>query len=362
MDEHLPAICHNLAARKKGESKKMTLQQAFDMTREELKLGHPPASPSHVIDLETHDFFGNAMESLGAGLLPCSIIPPDAPSKEAQKAIIEDQEQSRQHDMSSESVQGALLATDAKKLYNAKGCLAREWPEAEIQLELCAVMLGTILGTQHATVQAYLEGLNRYKAMRIKLHASMDKEFGPRLAPALLVFYFQLNMRSWLEERWRFGDETNGVPDFMTGFREFTWGLRLTWLPNHTTIPTLAALAASPTPAAPSGDTGTRSTPGPAAAPVITQENRVQNARRDPRHTGNTPLAVNIRTRSIRDAIRLAGRDPPMVTRNGTATPMCLSWHLKGTCSNACARRADHVANSDAERDALCDWCQPAFA
>lgn len=43
-----------------------------------------------------------------------------------------------------------------KKLYNAKGHVAHAWPKAEIQLELYAVMLGILLGTQHPVLKAFL--------------------------------------------------------------------------------------------------------------------------------------------------------------------------------------------------------------
>jgi len=212
-------------------------------------------------------------------MLPFSIIPLDAPSKEAQKAIAEDQDRARQCDMSGENTQGAMSPSDAKKLYNSKGYIPREWPEAEVQLELCAVMLGTILGCQHRVVKAYLAAYNRYKNIRIKLHAAMDLEFNARLAPALLVFYFQLLVRGWFEERWRFEDDNNPPPDFMFGLREFTQGLRLSWLPGFRTIPALAALAPAndvPGPRARTAGAGVGAGGGSLPPPIATAD-RVQN-------------------------------------------------------------------------------------
>ncbi len=136
-------------------------------------------------------------------------------------------------------------------------------------------------------------------------------------------------------------------------------------LPSYDDINSLASLTApsAPAPAPASansaGSTGTGNRNAPANIALI--QNRVQNPHRDQRYVGNTPLAVNVRTRSIRNAIALAG-NPPQVTRDGTLMPTCLSWHVKGSCSEDCARRADHTENAAAEREALYQWCVAAFA
>jgi len=53
IDEDLPLVFHELAARKKGMSKRLILQQAFDVTRNALNLNQLLASPSHIIDMES---------------------------------------------------------------------------------------------------------------------------------------------------------------------------------------------------------------------------------------------------------------------------------------------------------------------
>jgi len=257
-----------------------------------------------------------------------------------------------------------MAPSDAKKLCNAKGYIHREWAEAEVQLELHAVLLSTILGCQHRVVKSYLASFNRYKNIQVKLQAAMDSEHGAKLALALLVFYFQLLVRGWLEERWCFDDNNNPPSDFMFGLRAFTQGLCMSWLPGCRSIPALATLTA-PEPAVnrgrPGGTPGATGTPA-TGPPQLAASEQLQNPNRDVRFLGNNPLATNIRNRSIRDAIRVAGMTPPNVTRNGQPMAACLSWHVKGTCSALCARRADHVANLADEAEALYNWCVPAFA
>jgi len=164
-DDNLPCICHELVARKKGVSKRMLLQQAYDLTKNELNLHQLIALPSHIIDKESWDLFGASVDALGTDMLPFSVIPPDSLSKEAQKAIAEDLDQARQHHMSGENVQGVMSATNAKKMCTSKGCVPQEWAELEVQLELHAVVLATVLGSQHKVVTAHMAAFHPHRNM-----------------------------------------------------------------------------------------------------------------------------------------------------------------------------------------------------
>lgn len=382
LDEDLPRIYHALAGRQKSVSKRMLLQQEYDLTAEELNLDRLPASASHVLDLDQWDFVGSSMDAVGTGLLPFSIIPPDAPSKQAKKALLEDAERGRQYDMSGEAVAGAISATDAKKLYNAKGYVPTDWAEADIQLELYGVMLGTVLGTKHAVTKNHLLAYRAYLRCRTRLQASMNRKYGPGLAPALLVLHFQLHYRSWFQDRFVFQTVDSPEPDVATGFQLFNRSNQLNWLPNYDDIPCIAALAPAPHPAPVSaGATGNRTGGGgggsggnrpatgggnspspttPSTAPAMVT--RVQNSKRDGRLLGNTPLAANVKTRPIRAAIEAAGGPAPTVTRDGVSMSTCLSWHVKGTCFAECTRCADHVANTAEEKETLWLWAQTAYA
>lgn len=386
-DDDLPRLYHELAGRQKGISKRMILQQAYDLTADELKLNRLLASPSHVLDLDQWDYIGTGMDAVGTGLLPFSIVPPDAPSKQAKK------DQSRQYDLSGEGVAGAISATDAKRLYNPKGYVACEWSEADVQLELYGVMLGALLGTLHMVTRHHLLAYRYYTRIRTRLQAAMNRGYGPALAPPLLVLHFQLIYRSWFEEQFVFQMNDNPDPDVTSGLQSFMRSNRLDWVPGYESIPCLAALAVAPAqPPAPAGGGstapprtvggggggGTRTavptsppssgppTPASQAAPPLVVPpavvERVQNAHRDSRLTGNSPLANSVYRRTIHTAIETAGTGPPTVTRAGTSMPTCLSWHVKGTCLAQCHRRADHVINTAEEKEALWEWVKLAFA
>ena len=368
IDDDLPKVYHELAARTKGMNKRLLLQQSMDLTARELGLNKLTASSTHVIDLDNWDFVGTSYDAIGSGLLPFSIVPPEAPSRPGRKALLEDQERARLYDLSGEAVSGAISSGDAKKLYNSKGYIPTEWTEATIQIEEYAVMLGTLLGAKHKAVTHYVGAVKLYDRIKTRLQAAMNRKYGVKLAPALLILYFQLNVRSWLEERWEYDMLDSDSPDLITGMRTYLRSNRFDWLPHHEDIAALSSLN-NPTPTAP--PSGSNQTPAPAPAPrprapdAVTpppMANRRQNPNRDPRYVGNTPLAINVRTRSIRNAIAAAGTDPPMVTRGGLQMPTCLSWHVKGSCSDDCQRRADHGDNTNEEAEALHNWCVPAFA
>lgn len=383
-DDDLPSVYHKLAARQKGTSKRVILQQAYDLAADELQLNRLPASPSHVLDLDQWDFTGSSMDAVGTGLLPFSIVPPDASSRQAKKALLEDSERGRQYDMSGEAVAGAISAGDAKKLYNAKGYVASDWAEAEIQLELYGVMLGTLLGTKHAVTRLHILAYRTYLRCRTRLQASMNRKYGVALAPPLLVFHFQLNYRSWFDERFTAKIVDSPEPDVAGGFQLFNRSNRLDWLPGYEDIPCLASLAPTHAavgmpPAAPRGSGGGRGgggvgprPPTPVAsetpAPVANAWGnnpdagpRVQNTKRDARFMGNSPLALNVKGRLITAAMEVAGTPPPTVTRGGATMRTCLSWHVKGTCYAECHRCADHVVNTEEEREALWQWVKTAF-
>jgi len=169
------------------------LQQALDIAAKTLGLDFLVALPTHILDLDNWDFLGTSFDSIGTGLLPFCIVPPDAPSKQAKKVQAELQEWVRQCDMSDEAISGAISSANAKKLYNAKGYLPSDWSEADTQLELHTVLLGAILGVGHSLVAAHCKAFAHNKRIRTRLQAAINKKVGPKLGPALMVLHFQLH-------------------------------------------------------------------------------------------------------------------------------------------------------------------------
>ena len=141
-------------------------------------------------------------------------------------------------------------------------------------------------------------------------------------------------------------------------------------MPRYDNIPLLKLLAKAP-PSNNRGNTGGGGgggrTPAPAPSPAAgatgREAKRVRNANRDPRYVGNSPLAIMIKQRPIRDAIPRADAPVPVYrASDGAEKPRCLSWHLKGVCMEDCERADDHIPLDQAQVDALHAWCSPAYA
>lgn len=369
--EDLPRVYHELAARQAGVSKRVILQEAYDVTAKALNLNRLPASPTHVLCLDQWDLTGVSADALGTGLLPFSIVPPDAPSAKGQKMLIEEAERARQYDMSGEAVAGAISVADAKRLYNVGGYVPVLWKEAEIQFRLYAIVLGTLLGVKHAVTTNHVAAIRNYDRHSTSLQTAMDIKYGAALAPALFLFHVQLAYRTWFDERFVNDQHDNPVPDLSTGMRQWVTGLRLGWLPEYSSVPALIALAprvavraAAPLPP---GRPPAAANRGPGAAeprdtPHLAPADRVQNTNRDPRYIGNSPIALNVKSRPVRTAIAAAGDHPPTVVRGGRTIPTCLSWHLRGMCSADCQRLADHVPNTEEEKERLWEWTKLAYS
>jgi len=170
-------------------------------------------------------------------------------------------------------------------------------------------------------------------------------------------------IRSWFQEVLN-DEEDVPIPDFRADLTSYERTKRFDWVPDYSGIPAIKALEGTRPTANDGGGSGgggggDRTNTNP---PTNDANARASNNHRDPRYTGNTPFANNVRTRSITDAIAAAGRPPPQVTREGRTMQTCLSWHVKGSCSRNCGRKADHGRNTPEEADTLYEWCQPAFA
>lgn len=52
----------------------------------------------------------------------------------------------------------------------------------------------------------------------------------------------------------------------------------------------------------------------------------------------------------------------PTSSRNGRNVPMCVAYHVRGTCYSNCPRKSDHTVHTAAEDKLLHDWCTKALA
>ena len=194
----------------------------------------------------------------------------------------------------------------------------------------------------------------------------MNRKYGAA-APAVFVFFFHVHHRAWFSAQMKHTTTRLLPPPELTKlFGKFSIGRNLTWLPDIAHIPELWSLA-NPV-AKRLADAMVQGGGGINAGnienqhlddnprPLLRQRIRAVNLNRSPLFTAANTLNTRIARKPITPAIALGGAPPK---KNGR--PLCLSWHLKGTCFDDCGRVLDHNILSDEEATELYGWCRVAF-
>eukprot|EP00536_Pseudo-nitzschia_multiseries_P010974 jgi/Psemu1/27531/gm1.27531_g len=125
------------------------------------------------------------------------------------------------------------LALQCTKAYD----VPLDWTEATTQLESYLAVLATILGATHTVVENYQRGLLwLVENQQMPLRRAITDELGERITPVIVVYYFQIRVRGWLEGQW---ESTSTIPS--PGFGNETQNL--SWLPtNVSNVSALRAL------------------------------------------------------------------------------------------------------------------------
>jgi hypothetical protein len=110
------------------------LQREVDQIAEVLGVLSFKVTPPQSIALKTFDFCGFLVGEVGTGVLPLSIIPPDATSAAAVRATAGNHANAEIYDLSGDPSGGALSTVDTQRLCNQKGYIPDNWGEARVQL------------------------------------------------------------------------------------------------------------------------------------------------------------------------------------------------------------------------------------
>jgi hypothetical protein len=102
-DDLLPPFYQELGGKQKGESERVILQREVDQSADTFDVLPFKVSPSQVIALKTFDFAGLSMSKVGTGVMTLSIIPPEATSLAASRALANNHAQAEIYDLSGES-------------------------------------------------------------------------------------------------------------------------------------------------------------------------------------------------------------------------------------------------------------------
>jgi hypothetical protein len=347
-DEDLPALYHEWAARPRGVSERWVVQQAVDAACATLGAPAFEVTPTQVTAFKKFRFAGASYTDIGAGLLPFSITPADAISPQARAMLAADRVRADAFDLGGDPESGAIAPGEVSRLRNLSGYIPISWMEATSQLHSVSGLMGELMGTTHPTILAYGRFLRQYDRLLTRLESEIDQVYGRRLGPSLVTFHVQLAWRNWLVVQL---DANKTVrldpPAFTQGLNMMEVQNNLMWLPTINNVPALSALRINvrspaeetlPRSPAPTQDAGGRapSSVEPAVAARRDPGRQVHNPSRESCFVGNTPLARNVRSKTVSAASADAGSQPPEVTRAGVTGPMCISWHAKGQCFNNC--------------------------
>jgi hypothetical protein len=227
------------------DSERVLLQREVDQSADFFDVLAFKVSPSQVIALKTFDFAGISLSEVGTGVLPLSIIPPEATSLAAARALSNNHSQAENFDLIGDT--GVLSTADTQWLPNQKGYLPVDWMEARTQIRCTLALLGALCGNEHPVPAAWRLMLCQYERVESKIRNDIDTEVETRLGPALFVFHLQFILRDWFEDQTRTGQTTIvSAPEFSLYLKVFERQNNLSWLPSVSNIPALLALRAAP--------------------------------------------------------------------------------------------------------------------
>eukprot|EP00536_Pseudo-nitzschia_multiseries_P017338 jgi/Psemu1/50478/gm1.50478_g len=279
----LPPIYQAWAQKGKHEKTHMIFQSQVATCAAEFLIQAPLVTTAALKKFQDGNFHGTDPFDVADGILPLAFTPPGG-SAASLKREQEAAATVAAYDTMISTEGNSLTLKDSLELQKTKAYLPIDWTEATTQLESYLAILATILGMHHPVVQGYQNGLAKLKLQQMPLRRAIADELGELITPSIVVYYFQIRVRGWLEEQWG-STFTVPSPDFGKDFQAFRITQNLYWLPNVTNVPALRHLRRVAAVAAPAATPGTP-TPGK-TTPSPTQGSaggaRVSNPNLDPR-------------------------------------------------------------------------------
>ena len=98
-----------------------------------------------------------------------------------------------------------------------------------------------MLGANHPLTVGYRTGIEFLDRHLLVIQQAFDIKVGTKLAPALLVYCFQLKVRAWFDEQ-LLPQHHVPAPVFKDDLRRFIYSKNLDWLPDMSDVPELAIL------------------------------------------------------------------------------------------------------------------------
>eukprot|EP00536_Pseudo-nitzschia_multiseries_P015399 jgi/Psemu1/217984/e_gw1.878.1.1 len=236
----LPPIYQAWAQKGKHEKTHMIFQSQVATCAAEFLIQAPLVTTAALKKFQDGNFHGTDPFDVADGILPLAFTPPGG-SAASLKREQEAAATVAAYDTMISTEGNSLTLKDSLELQKTKAYLPIDWTEATTQLESYLAVLATILGMHHPVVQGYQNGLAKLKLQQMPLCRAIADELGELITPSIVVYYFQIRVRGWLEEQWG-STFTVPSPDFGKDFQAFRITQNLYWLPNVTNVPTLRHL------------------------------------------------------------------------------------------------------------------------
>eukprot|EP00536_Pseudo-nitzschia_multiseries_P019484 jgi/Psemu1/60917/gm1.60917_g len=236
----LPPIYTAWAKKSKHEKTHMVLQSQVATDAYNLGIQAPLITTAVLKRFQDCNFYGTDPFDVADGILPLAFTPPGG-SAATLKREHEAAANVAAYDTMISTHGNSLSLKDSLDLQKTKAYIPLDWTEATTQLKSYLAVLATILGATHNVVKAYQRGLSRLEWQQMPLRRAIADELGDRITPAIVVYYFQVRIRGWLEEQWE-ADTTLPSPDFGEDIHRFRMTQNLNWLPNVSNVDALRAL------------------------------------------------------------------------------------------------------------------------
>eukprot|EP00536_Pseudo-nitzschia_multiseries_P019220 jgi/Psemu1/231678/e_gw1.4141.1.1 len=231
----LPPIYTAWAKKSKHEKTHMILQsQQVATDAYNLGIQAPLITTVVLKRFQDCNFYGTNPFDVADGILPLAFTPPGG-SAATLKREYEEAANVAAYDTMISTQGNSLSLKDSLELQKTKVYIPLDWTEATTQLKSYLAVLATLLGATHAVVKGYQCGLSRLEWQQMPLRRVIADEVGERITLAIVVYYFQVRVRGWLEEQWE-SDTPLPSPDFGEDIHRFRMTQNLNWLPNVSNV------------------------------------------------------------------------------------------------------------------------------
>jgi hypothetical protein len=352
----LPTIWNELANAKKHR-RLSELQHAIDLEKE--RCGEPElqfiATAPLLVMIEHLAFEMSTLDSINSGFQPFR-FPEQNP---------EDAGEARFKYESLYNGAAAPSSTDVAALMKAKMSPPLDNQEARHMHLRTMILANVLMGRNHQIPIALESFCRRFLAKEPALKRLEMTKQDKVLFPTMVSRSNALKLNNWISKRKR----TAGImapPDLESFFDKIDEGED--W---ESTVPKLvlnqlglqAYHQGGTRPPAPVSRPRESPAPSPAAADAGTvgsnARSRLNNTKFDPIFQRFKELS-GISCSDLRKKIA-AEKIPALPVSKVDGGPMCLAWHVRAECNQACGRKCDHVEYASTEYTDLLTWCDANF-